>query len=53
MSPAESVLCFAEQLQGWGDPEFPLCAPANPPGTGLCDMLTAKLLVAVLLPACV
>lgn len=52
MSPAESLLCFAEQPQGWGDPLFPLCAPANPPGTGLCAALAAKLLVAVLLPAC-
>ena len=50
MSPAESLLCFAEQPQGWGDPLFSLCAPANPSGTRLCAKLLGKLLVAVLLP---
>lgn len=30
---------------------FPLCVPADPPGTGLCPMLTTNLLLSVLLPA--
>lgn len=49
MFPAESLLCLAEQPQGWGT----LCpsVPLQPPGAGLCAMLTAKLLLLVLLPA--
>lgn len=31
MTPAESLLWFAEQPQGWSDPVFPLCVPSCKP----------------------
>lgn len=48
MFPAESLL-FDRATSGWVCIP-PLC-PADPPGTGLCDVLTTKFLLSVLLPA--